>query len=370
MDFDLTEEQQALADSFGRLLGARYTEEARRAAISSPEGFSRERWGEFIAMGLTALPFSEADGGLAGTGVETMLVMEAIGRALVVEPYLASVVLAGGALRLGGNEVQRASHIPGIAAGETIATLAWAEAGRRYDPEAHAMQATESGGAWALSGTKCAVPFGDVASLLVVSAATPSGTRLFLVDAAAQGFTRRGYPTLDGSRAADLVLYATPAAPLGAPGLLDHVLDLGIAAIAAEAVGVINEMHAMTVEYLKTRKQFGRAIGDFQALQHRAVDMLMALEAARSMALFAAMSAEDADAARRRPSLSAVKVQIAKSLRAVAQGAVQLHGGIGVTMEYRLGAYVRRATALEALFGDADHHLRLLAEAGGIPDAA
>jgi alkylation response protein AidB-like acyl-CoA dehydrogenase len=367
MDFDLTEEQAALAESLARLLAARYTPEARQAAIATPLGYAPERWRDFAEMGLTALPFAESDGGLGGTAVETMLVMEAFGRALVVEPYLPTVVLAGNALRLGGSAAQRARWLPGIAAGGTLATLAWAEAGRRFSTEA-TLRATADSSGWRLDGAKCAVPFGDAADLLVISANTDEGTRLFLVEGSTPGLTRRGYATMDSSHAADLVLAGTPADPLGGASLLDHVLDHGIAAIAAEAVGVMAEMHAMTIDYLKTRKQFGRAIGEFQVLQHRAVDMLVALEAARSMAMFAAMTVEDSDAARRRPSLSAVKIQVAQSLRSVAQAAVQLHGGIGVTMEYRLGSYVRRATALEGLFGDHAHHLRLLAEAGGIPD--
>jgi alkylation response protein AidB-like acyl-CoA dehydrogenase len=369
MDFDLTEEQQALADSLGRLLAARYTPVSRQAGIVAPQGYAQERWQEFAELGLTALPFAESEGGLGGTAVETMLVMEAFGRALVVEPYLPSVVLAGQALRLGGDDAQRARWIPGLADGTLIATLAWVEPGRRHDHEA-AVEAVPAEGGWTLHGRKCAVAFGDVADLLLVSARTPLGTQLFLVEANAPGLARKGFPTIDNSRAADLVLTGTPAAPLGGLGLLEHVLDFGIAAIAAEAVGVMAEMHAMTVDYLKTRKQFGRAIGEFQVLQHRAVDMLMALEAARSMAMFAAMTVEDTDAVRRRPCLSAVKIQIAQSLRSVAQAAVQLHGGIGVTMEYRLGGYVRRATVLESLFGDHAKHVRHLAEAGGIPTEA
>jgi len=380
MDFDLSEEQRALADTLGRLLADRYGPEARAGYLAEPDGFSRARWADFIALGLTALPFAEDHGGLGAGAVETMIVMQAFGTALVVEPYLASIVLGGTAVRLGGSAAQQARILPGVAAGTTLLALAHAEAGSRFDLLDIACAARAAGDGWVLDGTKVAALGADCADLLVVAARhhgdrrDPAGIGLFLVEAAAPGLARRGYAALDGTRAAELRFSATPAEPLGAldqgHAVLARAIEHGIAAAAAESLGVMEAMHALTLDYLKTRKQFGRAIGEFQALQHRAVDMFVALEQARSMVLLATGALALEDALERARAIAAAKVQVARSTTHIAEEAVQLHGGIGMTLEYRLGHLVRRATALAALFGDADHHLRRLAAMGGLYHAA
>jgi alkylation response protein AidB-like acyl-CoA dehydrogenase len=370
MDSALTEEQAALADSLRRLLADRYTAEARAAAIAAPPFHSPARWRDFVELGLTALPFDAAHGGLGAGPAEMLVVMQEFGRALVVEPYLPSVVLGGAALRLGGSPAQQARLIPGVAAGEVRLALAWAEAGSRYDPADIATR-VEGG---RITGAKVAALGADAADWIVVSARHADGIGLYLVAGDAPGLTRRGYTALDGTRAAELRLDAVPAAPLGEPaqGLatLARAIEHGIAAACAEAVGVMQAMHDLTIDYLKTRRQFGKAIGSFQALQHRAVDMFVMLEQARSMAWLAAAALDEPDDAERARGLAAAKVQVSRSLTHIAEESVQLHGGIGVTLEYRLGHCVRRATALAAMFGDADHHLRRLARLGGVYAAA
>jgi alkylation response protein AidB-like acyl-CoA dehydrogenase len=380
MDLDLSEDQQALADTLSRLLADRYGAEARAQSVAAPEGFSRARWGEFVEMGLTALPFEEAHGGLGAGAVETMVVMQAFGHALVVEPYLSSVVLGGSAVRIGGRAAQQHAILPGAAAGTTLLALAQAEAGSRFDLADVACGARPVGSGWALDGAKVAAIGADSADLLVVAARhagarrDPAGIGLFLVPTDAPGLERRGYTALDGTRAATLQFAATPAEPLGDPAAgfatLQRTIEHGIAAACAEAMGTMEAMHGLTLDYLKTRKQFGRAIGEFQVLQHRAVDMFVALEQARSMVLLAtaALALDDAD--ERARMIHAAKVQVSRSATHIAEEAVQLHGGIGMTTEYFLGHLVRRATALAALFGDADHHLRRLAALGGVYKAA
>ena len=384
MDFDLTDEQSLLKDSVTRWAASRYGSlEQVEAARRKPLGFDEGAWAQLAELGLLGLPFAEEDGGFGGGPVETLIAVEALGRHLAPEPYLASVVLGGGALRLAGSAAQREALIPGIAEGSHRLALAHGERQARYDRFDVATTARRDGGGWRLDGAKCVVLNADAAQTLVVSARTAGGRRdeagisLFLVPADAPGLTLKPYPTQDGGRAADLVLegVALPAdallgeADAGLP-VIERVLDEGIAALSAEAVGVMEALHALTVDYLKTRKQFGTAIGGFQALQHRAVDMFVALEQARSMALYATMMAGSADAAERGPAVSAAKVQVNRAARFVGQEAVQLHGGIGMTLEY-LGAHLfRRLTTIEYLFGDTPHHLRRVSDAGGLLGAA
>ena len=274
---------------------------------------------------------------------------------------------------LAAANAMQSAILPKIASGETLLAFAHAERQSRYDLADVAMTARKDGSHFILDGEKTLVLNGDSADQLIVSARLsgsrrdPSGIGLFLVDAAADGVARRGYPSIDGRRAAEIsfsgVRVAADAA-IGEPGdafaLIERVTDHAIAALCAEAVGAMDALHESTVEYLKSRKQFGVPIGNFQVLQHRAADMLIALEQARSMALFAAMMADDADPAARRQALSAAKVQIGRSGRFIGQQAIQLHGGIGMTMEYSAGHYFKRLTAIDTLFGDADHHLALL----------
>jgi len=383
MDFDLSEEQRLLKESLDRLIGDRYTFEQRKTYGQSPEGWSREVWAQFAELGLLGLPFAERHGGSAGGPVETMIAMEAFGRALALEPYLATVVLGGGFLRHGGTDLQCAELIPKIADGSLTFSFAHIERHSRYDLHDIETRAVREGDGWVLDGEKGVVLHGDIADKLVVTARVGGrrrdrdGVGVFLVDSTAAGVSRRGYPTQDGLRAAEIALSGVRVGPegvLGEPGaalpLIERVVDEATAALCAEAVGAMAEMHDLTVEYLKTRRQFGREIGSFQILQHRAVDMLIALEQARSMAMFATMMAAEENAAERRNAVSAAKVQIGRSGKFIGQQAVQLHGGIGMTMEYKVGHYFKRVTMIDTMFGDADHHLRALARRGAAPAAA
>jgi pimeloyl-CoA dehydrogenase small subunit len=379
MDFDLSEEQTLLKESVERLLADHYAFERRKSYGAESEGWSRDMWRRYADLGLLGLPFAEGDGGFGGGAVETMIVMETLGRALALEPYVATVVLAGGCLRHGASEAQRQALVPGIAVGETILAFAHGERAARYDLAAVATRARRDGAGWIIDGEKSLVLHGDAAQHLVVSARIAGETRdqrgiaLFLVDAGAPGLTRRGYPTQDGARAAEIALAAVrvPAEnALGAPGdafpVIARVVDETIAALAAEAVGAMAALVEITVDYLKTRRQFGVPIGSFQVLQHRASEMLIALESARSMALFATMMANEDDAAARGKAMAAAKVEIGRAGKFVGEQAVQLHGGMGMTMEYKAGHYLKRLAMINLMFGDADHHLRALARADGL----
>jgi len=319
MDFDLTEEQRLLQASVGKLIADHYDFEQRKACAREPAGYSGERWAQFAEMGLLGLPFVEHLGGSEGTPIETMIVMEAFGRGLVLEPYLATVILGGGLLRVAGSPAQQQELIPAIAAGKLRLAFGYAERQSRYDLADIATSAKEARGGYVLEGEKGVVLHGDSADRLIVLARTAGGPRdasglsLFMVDPNADGVQRRGYPTQDGQRAAEIVFREVklgPEALLGAKDqawpAVERVVDSAIAAVAAECVGVLSAMHELTVEYLKTRKQFGVPIGSFQALQHRAVDMLVSLEQARSMAYLATMMADSEDAAERRRMISAV----------------------------------------------------------------
>ncbi len=376
MDFDLTDEQLLLRDSVDRFVGDRYGFEARRGYRSESDGWSRTIWGQLAELGLLGLPFAEEDSGFGGGPVETALVMEAFGRGLVVEPYLATVAICGGLLRAAATPEQRARLVPAVAAGERTLAYAQAERQSRYSLNDVATRAEFHESGWRLRGAKSLVLHGDRAPTLLVTARTGGehrdrhGIGLFLVDAAAPGVSRRGYPTQDGMRAADIEFADVAAEPLGEPGealpALERVQDETLAALCAEAIGVMSSMHALTVEYLKTRKQFGKPIGDNQALQHRVVAMYVSLEQARSMSLFATTMAAEADPVARQRAMHAAKVQIGRSGRHIGQEAVQMHGGIGVTMEYAVGHYFKRMTMIERGFGDTDSHLAALARLGGL----
>ena len=381
MDFDLSDEQRLLKDSVTSLIEKEYAFEQRKTYAREALGYSETRWAQFAELGLLGLPFAEELGGIGGTPVETMIVMEAFGRGLVLEPYLATVVLGGGLLRLAGSTAQRQELIPKIAAGGLRLAFAHTERQSRYDLADVATTAKPVPGGFVLSGQKGVVLHGEGADRIIVSARTAGGTReaagisLFLVDPKQAGVGVQGYPTVDGLRAAEITMRDVKLdknALLGeqdqALPVIERAVDLAIAALAAEAVGAMAVMHELTVEYLKTRKQFGVAIGSFQALQHRAVDMLVALEQARSMAMLAAMMAEAPDAGERRRTIAAAKVQCGRSGRYVGQQAIQLHGGIGMTDEYKVGHYFKRVSVIDTMFGDADYHLAAVAEAGGLID--
>jgi alkylation response protein AidB-like acyl-CoA dehydrogenase len=364
MDFNYTDEQNALRDTLTRFIAKDYGFEQRRALAKSAEGFSRAHWKQFAELGLLALPFHEDFGGMNGNAVDTMLVMEAFGRGLVLEPYLATVIIAGGLIRDAGSVAQKEALLPAIAGGERMLALAHYEPGARYEVSRVSTAAKADGGGWKLSGAKAVVLGGAAADTLLVSANTGKGLSLFLVDAKAAGVTVRSYVTQDGGRAAEVRLDnvavgqdALVGAQDGALPAIERALDYGIAAMCAEAVGIMAALDEATLEYLKTRKQFGQPIGRFQALQHRMVDMVIATEQSRSMAMMAAVKADSSDAAERRRAISAAKAYIGQQARFVGQQAVQLHGGMGVVDELNVSHYFKRLTMIELTFGNTDHHL-------------
>lgn len=380
MDFDFSDEQGLLRDSVERFCADGYPSlEVRQARTREPLGFSGSNWRALSALGICGLPFPEDDGGFGGGAVETMIVMEAIGRNLAVEPVFASGVLGATALRLGADAAQKARWLPGVIEGTLRLALAQTERQSRYDLHDVATTARRAGDGYVLDGQKCVVLNADSAGLLIVSARVSGARRdthgigLFAVPTDAAGVTIEAYPTQDGGRAAEVAFAGVTLgtdAVLGDPEdgltLLVRVAEYGIAALAAEALGSMSALHALTVDYLKTRKQFGVAVGSFQALQHRAVDMLIALEQARSMAIYGAMMVEAEDAAARGAALSAVKVQINKACRFLGQEAVQLHGGIGMTMEYIGAHHFKRLAMIEYQLGDTSYHLRRVAADGGL----
>ncbi|WP_027283728.1 acyl-CoA dehydrogenase family protein [Rubritepida flocculans] len=381
MDFDLNESQSLLQDSLRRLLADSYGFEARKAYLASETGWSREIWARYAELGLLGLPFAEEDGGFGGGGEETMIVAEQMGRHITLEPWFSTVVLGGGFLRHGAEAALRQEMVGGIAAGEVLLAFAQQERQSRYDLFDVLTTAKKDGSGWLISGRKGMVLHGDTADHFVVTARMAGGQRdrsgigVFLVPARAEGVSVRGFRQVDGTRAAEVEFAGARASHLlGEPenglALVDRVVDEAIAALAAEAVGAMDVVHGMTVEYMKTRQQFGKPIGSFQALQHRAADMLVALEQARSMAFFATMAAREEDALERRRNMHAVKAQIGRAQRFVGQQSIQLHGGIAMTMEYAAGHYFKRLTVNEAAFGDTDFHLRALADMGGLVQAA
>ncbi|WP_428485059.1 acyl-CoA dehydrogenase family protein [Rhodopila sp.] len=377
MDFDLTEDQRLLKDSVDRLIAQQYGFEQRKKYIREPAGYSVAMWDQIAELGLLGLPFEETLGGFGGGAMETAIVMEAFGRGLVLEPFFATVILGGGLLRRAAPASVLGALAPRVAAGKLKLAFGHVERHSRYDLSDVSTTARRDGSGYVLDGAKSVVIHGDAADRIFVTARiggerrARDGIGLFLLDPATPGVSRRGYPTQDGQRAAELTLTgvrvtADDVLHDNALPLIEHVVDEAIAALCAEAVGAMQAMHELTLEYLKTRKQFGRPIGSFQALQHRSVDMLVALEQARSMAMFAAVMAEEENPIERRRAIAAAKVQIGRSAHHIGQEAIQLHGGIGVTTEYAVGHYFKRTTMIEQLFGDADTHLAYLARHGGL----
>lgn len=378
MDFDLSDDQLLLQETLGKLLDSHYADfNKRKAYAQQPNGFDPAIWREYGQAGILALPFPEALGGFGGGPVETMLVMQAFGRALALEPYLTSTILCGHILAHSGNAALVETWLPRLADGSAILALAQTERGARYDLHDVSLAARKDGEDFLLEGEKSVVIGGGAASAFIVSARTSNNRRdkdgitLFLVPGDAPGISRRSYPTQDLTHAAEISFaqVRVPAAQaLGGIGeglpLLVHAVDLAIAGLCAEAVGAMEALVQLTVAYLKTRKQFGVPIGSFQVLQHRCTDMQILLEQARSMAIYAAVMASEADPKTRHEAIAAAKVQIGRSAKFIGQNATQLHGGIGMTMEYQSGHYFKRLTMIESQFGDADHHLRALAAAG------
>jgi pimeloyl-CoA dehydrogenase small subunit len=379
MDFDLSEEQRLLKESVDGLLGSSYDFDSRKKYGAEKGGWSRSVWNKLAEQGLLGLPFSEDDGGFGAGAIETMIVMEALGKALVLEPYLATVVLGGGFLRRGGSAAQKEAHIPGVIDGSKTLAFAQLEKNSRYDLNDVATSAKKKGDGWVIDGEKFVVLNGESADTLVVTARTKGGQRdtagigVFLVPGDAKGVSKKGYPTQDGLHAADISFTGVEVgadAAIGDPEdslpLIEQVVDDARIAMCAEAVGAMDESLKSTVEYLKTRTQFGVPIGSFQVLQHRAADMFVAVEQARSMSMFATMAADFDDAKARANAVAAAKVQIGRSGKFIGQQAIQLHGGIGMTMEARIGHYFKRLTMIENTFGDSDYHLRRVSEQGGL----
>ncbi len=377
MDFSLTEEQQLLKDSVERFLERNYPFELRRGLVAKRQAMSPQVWEGFASLGLLGVPFSDEYGGFGGGGIETMLVMEALGRRLVMEPYLSTVVLSGGLIDLGASQWQKQILLPRIVDGSLLLAFAHFEPGSRYALNHVATRATSDGNSWILTGEKTLVLQGPVAEKLIVSARTsggeddPAGITLFIVECEEENLGGQEYPLFDGSRALDVQLNGIRVGPEsviatlnGAMPLIERVADRAIAALCAEAVGVMSRLHEMTVEYLKTRQQFGVPIGKFQALQHRAVDMLIQVEQARSMALLAAGRVDSGDAIERRRAVTAAKELIGRAGRFVGQQAVQLHGGMGMTDELAVGHYFKRLAAIDVLFGDSAWQRRQFAELG------
>src|ERR1700710_629022 len=379
MDFDLSEEQRLLKESVEGLLGDSYDFDSRKKYMAEKGGWSKAVWSKFAEQGLLGLPFSEDDGGFGAGAVETMIVMEALGKALLLEPYLATVVIGGGFLRRGGSAEQKAAYIPGIIEGTKTFAFAQLEKNSRYDLQDVTTTAQKKGAGWVIDGEKFVVINGESADTLIVTARTKGGQRdaagigVFLVPGNAKGVVTKGYPTQDGLHAADITFTGVEVGADAAIGdadnaltLIERVVDEARTAICAEAVGAMDESLKSTVEYLKTRKQFGVPIGSFQTLQHRAADMFVAVEQARSMSMFAAMAADFDNAKERSTAVAAAKVQIGKSAKFVGQQSIQLHGGIGMTQEAKIGHYFKRLTMIENSFGDTDYHLRRVTNSGGL----
>jgi pimeloyl-CoA dehydrogenase small subunit len=375
MDFELSDDQRLLQDSITRLMGDRYSFEQRKGFLKTAEGFSAALWSQYAELGLLGVPFAEEYGGFGGGAQEVMLVMQAFGHALILEPYLATVVLGGTALRLAGSDAQKSTILPAIAEGRMKLGFAHAERQARYDLTDVMTTAKRSSGGWVLDGAKSVVTHGEVADKLVLSARTSGdrydadGMTLFLVDTTAQGVARRGYATRDEQRAADIALSNVSVGDgdvLGEVGnglaTVQRVVETGIAATAAEAVGAMEAMHAMTLDYSKTREQFGKPIGSYQVVQHRLADMFMAMEQGRSMAMLATMMVDHPDAAERARKIAMAKVGVGQAARYVSQSAIQMHGGIGMTEEYAVGHYFRRCMVIERLFGDPAYYLQKLAD--------
>ncbi len=377
MNFELNDEQQALQHSLSRLLGDVYGFEQRRAIAASAAGWSLPVWQQLAELGITALPLPQAHGGFGGNAVDLLPVMQALGGALSLEPFLSSVVLAATAVRLLADDVLQAQLLPGVASGEV--RLAWAhdEAGARHAPLWVETRARLEGGHWLLHGGKCNVLHAPGAHRFVVSARVAGspgdvqGVALFHVDAHAPGLTCRAHRLVDDTPAGELHFDGVKAQVLGDPldgtaalRAIDHTLALGTAAVCADALGAMASAYALAIDYLRTRQQFGRFIGENQALRHRAAEMLVSLEMCRSMAMAAALAADDIEAPGARADLARAKLMIGRHGRAVCHAAIQLHGGIGMTEEYAVGHCLRRVTLVDQLFGDTEAQAMRLAAMG------
>ncbi len=368
MDFALSEERQMLADTAGRYIGDRYDIATRHTNAGMEGGFNRATWGELAELGLIGALLPADVGGFGGMGDDIAVVFEALGRGLVVEPFLATGVLGASPIAIAGSDEQKAM-LEDVAAGKTLLALAHGEPESRYGLAQVKTQATQEGGTWRLNGRKAVVINGDTADKLIVSARVSGaeddqdGIALFLVDANAVGITRRGYGTIDGGRAAEIAIAnvaADDAALIGTPGkafgAIEETHARGVVALSAEAIGAMDVAKDTTLEYLKTRRQFGRPIGAFQALQHRMVDMLLEIEQARSAVMLAAGTLQAARVEREK-NCAAAKNLIGRVGRLVAEETIQMHGGIAMTWEYVLPHFAKRLTMIDHQLGDTDFHL-------------
>ena len=371
MDFSFSEEQGLLQDSVQRYIQNSYTFDARQKLLKTEDGFSRENWATFAELGWLGLPFSEASGGFGGTAVETMIMMEEFGKGLVVEPYVSTVIMAGSVIEAGGTSAHKEGVLAEIIAGTKLASLAYVEPQARFNLADVTTTAKAEGDGYVINGFKGVVLGGPSADVLVIPARTSGDQKdesvitLFLVDASVSGISKRDYPTIDGMQASEINLenVSVPAsAVLGEVdkglALLELGINNGILAVGAEAVGAMEVLYKTTVEYCKTREQFGQPIGKFQVLQHRMVDMFMEHEQAKSLLYMAALRMSEDDEVEALKAVSALKVQVGKGGRFVGQNAIQLHGGMGMTDELNVGHYFKRITAIETLFGNVDHHLK------------
>jgi alkylation response protein AidB-like acyl-CoA dehydrogenase len=373
MDFTYDEEQLALQEAVRGLVGKSYADfENRRRTVAEDPGFDEVLWTRLAEMGVLGLPFAEEHGGMGAGAVEVGIVAQELGRVLAPEPFLASVVLAGGVVDAAGTEQQKSDALGALASGESVLAFAHTEPGNRYTASATGVTASGAGEGWTLTGVKEPVPHGARADLLVVSATLPAGagTGLFLVDAHAAGLTRAGYGTYDGGRAARLVLDGTPATPLGVAGAdataaIGRALDGARIVAGMEAVGSMQFQLAATSQYLTTRKQFGVPLKTFQALTFRAADMYVSLELAHSVALWATMVLASGSSVEVAEAASRSGLQVSRAGRHIGQEAIQLHGGIAMTAEYSVGSYTSHLTALDHLYGDGQLHLTTLAAAVG-----
>lgn len=373
MDFSLSEEQQLIKESVDKFIAKDYLFENRNKILETEERFSRDLWKQYSELGWLGMALPEEYGGFGGSAVENMLICEAFGSAMVLEPYLSSVVMAANALILSdATEDQKKELIEQIIAGDLLISVAYAEETSGYNLANVAVTAAGSGDSYSISGEKIVVLNAPSADKFIVSARTSgeqsdqSGVSLFLVDANASGVELTSYNTMDGARGANITFNNAPATLLGTEGqgfeVLDQVIDIATAAICAQALGAMNTAFQRTLEYIKTREQFGVPIGTFQVLQHRLVDMFMAVEASRSMVYMVSMSLSSDDANERRAAVSSAKAFMGPEARKVAQEAVQIHGGVGMTEELDVGHYFRYLTLFCGTFGSTDYHLKRFAD--------
>ena len=376
MNFVLNEDQSALAESLSRLLADRYAFEKRRSLPARGAAHDAQAWAGLAELGITALPLPETHGGFGGGARDLLPVMQSLGRALSLEPFLGSVVLAATAVRLGASDAMQDTLLPGVAIGERVLAFAHDEPAGRHAPLWIETRAERKGGRWLLTGSKSPVLGLGIAKQVVVTARVggepgdAEGCALFLVDTGAPGVAAREFRLVDDSAAGEMTLHDAPGEPLADPfdstrarRAIEGTVNAGIAAACADMLGASEAAFDLAMDYLRTRKQFGRLIGENQALRHRAADMLVSLEMVRSMAIAAAVAADDPDSADSRADLHSAKLSVGRNARLVAHGAIQLHGGIGMTEEYAVGHSLRRIHVMDQLFGDADAHASRLAAA-------